>query len=110
MGSSISGLPGVQRTNKSFEKVIRKGGKGSEKRCARFLGDILVGSLTRFGAGPPNSDSFGRPRKKSDCDPDSFGPKMTTESFSSWQDTRPQSSSPKPYIDQKMPSVIAWLS
>jgi hypothetical protein len=90
--------------------VTRKGGKGSEKRCANFFGGIPAGSLTRFGAGLPSSDLLGKPHKKPDSAPDSLGPMMTTEFFLPWQDIRPQSSSPKPYIDLKMPSVIASLS
>jgi len=110
MESFISAPPGLQKTTKSFEKVMREAGKGSERRCASFLGAILGGSLTRFGAGQPNSDLFGRPRKNPASIPDSFGPKMTTEYFSPWQVTRLRNLSPKPYIDQKTPSVIAWLS
>jgi len=60
---------------------MRKGGKGSEKRCASFFGGIPPGSLTRFGAGQPSSDLFGKARKKTGSVPDSLGPKMTTESF-----------------------------
>jgi len=110
MGSSISARSGLQKTTKSFEKVMRKGGKGSERRCASFLGGILGGSLTRFGAGQPNSDLLGSPRKRPASIPDSIGPKMTTEFSSPWQDTKPQNSSPRPYIDQKTLSVIASLS
>jgi hypothetical protein len=109
MESRISARPGLQKTTKSFEKAMRRGGKGSEKRYANFLGGIPGGSLTRFGAGPLNSDLFGRPLRKPGRVPDSFGPKMTTESFSRWQDTKPQNSSRRPYIDLKMQSVIASL-
>jgi len=107
MESSIGARPGLQKTTKSFEKVMREGGKGSGKRYANFLGGIPAGSLTRFGGGPPNSGCFGRPRKKPVSVPDSVGPKMTTEFYSPWRVTKPQSSSPKPYIDLKMPSVTA---
>src|SRR5467141_2297799 len=104
--SSISTRSGVQKTTKSFEKGMRMGGMGSAKRCADFLGGIPAGSLTRFGAGQPGSDLFGRPQKNLASALDNLGPKMTTESFSPWQVTKPRHSSPKPYIDLKMPSVI----
>src|SRR5467141_4090185 len=78
MESSISARRGVQKTTKFFEKVMRKGGMESEKLCANFLGGIPAGSLTRFGAGPPNSDLVGRPQEKTDSVPDNLGPTMTT--------------------------------
>src|SRR5467141_3852196 len=110
MERSVSARPGVKKTTKYFEKATREGGKGSRKQCGSFFGDIPVGSLTRFGPGPPSSDLFGRARKKPGCVPDSLGPTMTTGFCSLWLDTRPQSSSPKSYIDQKTLSVIASLS
>jgi hypothetical protein len=80
IGSSISGLLGVRKTTKSFKKVMREGGKESEKQYANFLGGIPAGSLTRSGAGQPSVDLFGKARKKPDSVPDNLGPKMTTES------------------------------
>lgn len=109
MESSISAQSGVRKTTESSEKVMRKGGRESEKWCANFFGGIPAGSLTRFGAGQPSSDWFGRAHKKSDSVPDTPGPKMTTESSSPWQATKPRNSLPKPYIDLKTPSVIASL-
>lgn len=61
MEGPTSAGPGIQKTTKFFEKVMRKGGMESEKLCANFLGAIPAGSLTRFGAGPPNSALVGRP-------------------------------------------------
>jgi len=110
MESSIGARPGLQKTTKSFEKVMREGGKGSGKRYANFLGGILAGSLTRFGRGHPSSDLFGRPRKEPGCVPDSFGPKMMTEFYFPWPVTKPRNSLPKPYIVLKMPSAIASQS
>src|SRR6266849_10626870 len=110
MESSISARPGAQRTTKSFEKAMRQGGKGSEKRWASFLGGILAGNLTRFGVGQPSLDLVRRVLRKLVCVPDSLGPKMRTESFSPWQVTKPQSSSRKHCIAPKVPSVIASLS
>jgi len=89
---------------------MREGGRESEKRYASFLSGIHAGSRTPFGAGQPSSDWFARPSKKLDSIPANLGPRMMTEFFSPWQDTKLQNSSPKPYIDQKTPSAIASLS
>jgi hypothetical protein len=56
MENSINAWPGAQKTTKFFERVMRKGGKGSEKQYANFSSGIPTGSLTRFGAVPPGSD------------------------------------------------------
>jgi hypothetical protein len=89
---------------------MKKGGRESEKPCANFFCGIPAGSLTRFGAGQPGSDLFGRPQKNLASALDNLGPKMTTESFSPWQVTKPRNSSPRHYIDLKMPFVTASLS
>src|SRR5271157_552458 len=110
MESPTSRRPGVQKTMKSFGKVMGGGGKENGKPCANSSGDIPAGSLTRSGGGQPHLDLFLRLSEKTDSVPGSLGPTMMIEFFSLWQGTRPQSSSAKFCIGPKLPSAIASLS
>jgi len=78
MENFIGARSGVQKTTKSFGRVMGKGGMGSEQQCANFLGGIPVGGLTRFGGGQLGSDSLKRTLKKYDSVRDSLGLRMTT--------------------------------
>src|SRR5260370_1135952 len=96
------------------DQILRKGYQEGWNGKREAVGELLRRQRSwqphSIWSGAAKLGLVGKSPQKTASVPDSLGPKTTTESFSPWQVTKPRNSSPRPYIDPKMPSVIASLS